>query len=692
MLRWTDGPDAAGHSIEGVPSVPRAATLIGATLVFMAALMPARLIAPRQLIPGGTAVVLGALTVSVVYGVALIVVRRLPTRVPALIGLVLLDILPPLLVVVAEHPSDYRARALWLVAPTVIAATYRGRELSLAQTGAAMVTATAIIIGTLGLSPESVLEALTVTGSLGMASLVVWRLGEATRAQAARLRRSSLTDGLTGVLNRRGLLSGFPSLVREAERQNTVVGVVLMDVDHFKRINDEYGHPVGDEVLRRICRVASRVVGDRGLLARTGGEELAVVLAGAPEELAEEIRNGLATGMPEPPVTVSMGVVAMAPDAIGQPSRVWDLLDAADRALYRAKQDGRNRIRRGAVDLAEERPPALVPPATAAVPRPTNPASSRDAGLYGWGLLYFATAAIAARLFADLVADTGPASWVVLIGSVIAAVVGVGLLVGRPAIPTWWLLVGAFGADVVIVAAILVARTVPAAQMTLSVAMIPALLVSLYLPRAVVLGHHLMVLGMCILATSGPGIPVALWVAGVLTATATIVGSSEVMYRLRNRHDVIAASLHGWSVTDPLTGLANRRGLELAFDHLDRGRSLRVFELDVDDFKSINDRLGHGTGDDALARLALTLTLVTPPGSVVGRTGGDEFVIVAPGRDDGAADRIRGAAALLPVPLSVTVASVQSAPGSDSGLWDLVALADMQLIEFKQQRRRGWPS
>ena len=199
--------------------------------------------------------------------------------------------------------------------------------------------------------------------------------------------------------------------------------------------------------------------------------------------------------------------------------------------------------------------------------------------------------------------------------------------------------------------------------MTLSVAVIPALLVSLYLPRAVVLDHHLVVLAMCILATSGPGVPVPLRVAAVLTATATIVGSSEVMYRLRNRHDVIAASLHGWSVTDPLTGLANRRGLELAFAQFDPGRSLRVFELDVDDFKSINDRLGHGTGDDALARLALTLTLVTPPGSVVGRTGGDEFVIVSPGHDDGAAERIRGAAALLPVPLSVTVASVQSAPG-----------------------------
>ncbi len=109
MLRWTDGPDAAGQSIEGVPPVPRAATLIGATLVFMAALMPARLVAPRQLVPGGAAVVLGALIVSVIYGLALIVIRRLPTQVPAIVGLVLLDILPPLLVAVAEHPADYRA-------------------------------------------------------------------------------------------------------------------------------------------------------------------------------------------------------------------------------------------------------------------------------------------------------------------------------------------------------------------------------------------------------------------------------------------------------------------------------------------------------------------------------------------------------------------------------------------------------
>jgi diguanylate cyclase (GGDEF)-like protein len=691
VLRWTDRPDRTGASIEGVPGVPRAATLIGAALVFMAAVMPLRLVSPRHMVPIGPFLVIVAMAVSVVYGLVLILFRRMRSRLPALLGVAMLDALPVLLVAVAEHPVDFRSRTLWLLAPTVIVATYRQRALVLLQCSMAAVISCVILIAPSEVSTGSVVEGLTMVGALVMATDIVWRLGEATRAQAAQLRRSSLTDGLTGVLNRRGLLSGFGELVREAERQNSVVGVVLMDVDHFKRINDEYGHAVGDEVLRRICAVAGRAVGDRGLLARTGGEELAVVVADAPEGLAERIREQLSTGVPEPQVTVSMGVVSMAPAAIADPSRLWDLLDAADRALYRAKQDGRNRIRRGAVDLADERPRALVPAASAAVPRPTNPATGDDASLYGDGLIYFSLLALLTRFFTDVTTTSGWAAWMLLAGALLGIATGVWLLVRRPAVPTSWLLTGALAVDAVIAAAILSATTIAAAQLVLAVALIPALLVSLYLPRSLVLAHHLVVAALCVLATTWSGVPLALWLAAVLTATVTIVGSAEVMYRLRMRHDVIAASLHGWSVTDPLTGLANRRGLELAFDHFDRNRPLRILELDVDDFKSINDRLGHGTGDDALARLALTLTVVSPPGSVVARTGGDEFVIVSPAADDDAADRIRSAAGLLPVPLSVTVGSVLSAPGSDTGLWELVTLADMQLIERKQDRQRRRP-
>ena len=116
---------------------------------------------------------------------------------------------------------------------------------------------------------------------------------QATREQAARLRRTSLTDGLTGVLNRRGLIGGFPALVREAERRGTVVGVVLLDVDHFKRINDEYrAHRRRRGAAADLRGDHRRVVGDRGLLARTGGEELAVAVWPDPRGTRRPRRSG----------------------------------------------------------------------------------------------------------------------------------------------------------------------------------------------------------------------------------------------------------------------------------------------------------------------------------------------------------------------------------------------------------------
>ncbi len=690
MLRWTDGPDDESvQPIEGVPTVPRASALTGGALVYLAALMPVRLLPPRMLVPGGTAVVLGTLSVAVLYGLGLILIPKMRGPVPTVIGLVVLDLIPVAMVAASAVPSDQRARALWLVIPTVIAATNRALAVPAAQTVAACAIAAGIILSSSGdVQPRAVLECFCLGGVLAMAAVVVARLAASTREQAAQLWQTSLTDGLTGVLNRRGLIGGFPALVREAERRSSVVGVVLLDVDHFKRINDEFGHTVGDQVLRRLCGVTADVVGDRGLLARTGGEELAAVLAGPPEELAGQIRDALATSDLQHPMTVSIGVVSVAPDAVHEPERLWDLLDAADRALYRAKQDGRDRIRRGAVDFAASRPPTLVPPPAAAVPPPVNPAPSRDAGLYGWGLVYFSALALIARFGSDAFIETGPAAWVLLIGSVSALVIGAWLLMVRPVVPTWWLLVGALGADAVIAAGILVGQDIAGQRLALSVAVIPGLLVSLYLRRGVVLAHHVLMIALCGLATWGPLISPVQWVAGVLTGAATIVGSAEMMYRLRHRHDVIAASLHGWSVTDPLTGVANRRGLALAFDAADRSAPLRVLVLDVDDFKAVNDRHGHITGDDALARLALTLTVVSPPGSIVARTGGDEFVILSPGQDDGAAERIRGAAALLPVPLSVTLGAVQSVAGSDTGLWDLVTLADIQLTDRKRAKNR----
>jgi diguanylate cyclase (GGDEF)-like protein len=153
------------------------------------------------------------------------------------------------------------------------------------------------------------------------------------------------TDPLTGLPNRRR----FDDHVRSLDgrrRANDRVGVLMIDLDHFKRLNDEHGHPAGDRVLAAAARAIATTVRDVDLPARVGGEEFAVIVrdpSGA-AEVAERVRAAIAAvdlradGLPQ--VTASVGV-AVATDA-REPIR--EVIARADRALLRAKQDGRDRV------------------------------------------------------------------------------------------------------------------------------------------------------------------------------------------------------------------------------------------------------------------------------------------------------------------------------------------------------------
>jgi len=155
----------------------------------------------------------------------------------------------------------------------------------------------------------------------------------------------AVTDPLTGLPNRRR----FDEHVRSLDgrrRANDRVGILMIDLDHFKRLNDEHGHPAGDRVLAAAARAIATTVRDVDLPARVGGEEFAVVVrdpSGA-LEVAERVRAAIAAvdlrsdGLPQ--VTASVGV-AVATDA-AEPIR--DVIARADRALLRAKQDGRDRV------------------------------------------------------------------------------------------------------------------------------------------------------------------------------------------------------------------------------------------------------------------------------------------------------------------------------------------------------------
>ncbi|HKI87000.1 MAG TPA: GGDEF domain-containing protein [Thermoanaerobaculia bacterium] len=164
-----------------------------------------------------------------------------------------------------------------------------------------------------------------------------------------RLRRQATTDALTGLANRRSFIQQSRRELARATRSIRPVSVLAIDVDHFKRINDSYGHAVGDAVLRELARRLGGAVREGDLVARTGGEELSVLLPDTSEAMAvrvaEKLRRAIAdapvaAGSFEVPVTVSLGVGSLGPGC----AELDALLAEADRALYTAKRSGRNRV------------------------------------------------------------------------------------------------------------------------------------------------------------------------------------------------------------------------------------------------------------------------------------------------------------------------------------------------------------
>jgi len=122
---------------------------------------------------------------------------------------------------------------------------------------------------------------------------------------------------------------------------------VMVDIDHFKRVNDKHGHNMGDEVIRRLAQALVSEWRDRELVCRFGGEEFCLLMTdtGAQEgaALASRLRRSIAAqGFAPVPVTASFGVSTLASGA----SRFYDLLDQADQALYFSKENGRNRVTR----------------------------------------------------------------------------------------------------------------------------------------------------------------------------------------------------------------------------------------------------------------------------------------------------------------------------------------------------------
>ena len=177
-------------------------------------------------------------------------------------------------------------------------------------------------------------------------------------ANRARLIRSGFTDALTGWHNRRYLQNRLREELARCRRERTTLTCLMIDIDHFKRINDRHGHLAGDDVLRQVAHRIEGRVRDSDVAARYGGEEFVILLPGTGRDagghLAERIRRAVAeetfaiAGSPGEPlsVTVSIGVAEHRSSAGGEDLQIVgeQLLALADRGLYEAKAAGRNTV------------------------------------------------------------------------------------------------------------------------------------------------------------------------------------------------------------------------------------------------------------------------------------------------------------------------------------------------------------
>lgn len=165
----------------------------------------------------------------------------------------------------------------------------------------------------------------------------------------ARLHRQSIRDPLTGLYNRRYMESSLKREFARAERKGTGVGVILFDVDHFKKLNDNFGHDAGDQVLRKLGELLNQFTRNEDIATRYGGEELLLIIADCTPKIltrrAEEIRKtiedlNIIYNNKKLHVTVSGGI-ACSPENGTEPETI---INAADSALYKAKALGRNQI------------------------------------------------------------------------------------------------------------------------------------------------------------------------------------------------------------------------------------------------------------------------------------------------------------------------------------------------------------
>ena len=162
------------------------------------------------------------------------------------------------------------------------------------------------------------------------------------------LKKQATTDTLTGLANRRKITELLKGEIKKLEENNNNFNIIMLDIDFFKKVNDNYGHPMGDEVIKKVSNHMQDKVGSQGVVGRFGGEEFLTILYNNDIQktalLADQIRKDIEGKIidfegKKISVTVSMGIACSSESSIYQ-----DLLNKADERLYKAKENGRNQV------------------------------------------------------------------------------------------------------------------------------------------------------------------------------------------------------------------------------------------------------------------------------------------------------------------------------------------------------------
>ena len=167
------------------------------------------------------------------------------------------------------------------------------------------------------------------------------------KSMQAELQHLAISDGLTGLFNRRHLDTTLDNELKRCQRYGHEMSIIMFDVDHFKRFNDEHGHEQGDRVLRNLSTTVKDQIRDLDIPCRYGGEEFLIILPDTSiifvQKIAERLRKAVEqTDLDGLRVTISIGVASFPHDMVGNPKQ---FLEAADKALYEAKNAGRNCVR-----------------------------------------------------------------------------------------------------------------------------------------------------------------------------------------------------------------------------------------------------------------------------------------------------------------------------------------------------------